>query len=241
MNLDIKITTNNKCEVTIEDVSKYYNGSKVEKGEFKKSDTISINFLQHNKIKENVYREIIFSSKDKITIPVKFDGWFTIWKYVLPTKEWFTRELEKETGSALGYYSIVYFADDQTIYKYVNGDITAVPLEELIEINPDSTTISKTSQCYVSICYLKQCYINLCKQILDSQGFSQCFSKSNINSELIYRRDLVWMAINVIKYLTEREQLPEVERIIENLYRCNELCYSTTLIPSSNGCGCSKG
>jgi hypothetical protein len=48
------------------------------------------------------------------------------------------------------------------------------------------------------------------------------------------------MAINVIKYLTECEQLAEVERIIETIQGCNGLCVSSNLTSKTNGCGCSK-
>ena len=48
------------------------------------------------------------------------------------------------------------------------------------------------------------------------------------------------MAINVIKYLTECEQLAEVERIIETIQGCNGLCVSSNLTSKTNGCGCPK-
>ena len=48
------------------------------------------------------------------------------------------------------------------------------------------------------------------------------------------------MAINVIKYLTECEQLYEVERIIETIQGCNGLCSSSDVSSKVGGCGCSK-
>ena len=48
------------------------------------------------------------------------------------------------------------------------------------------------------------------------------------------------MAINVVKYLTQCEQLSEAERVIETIQGCNGLCVSTNLTNSTNGCGCSK-
>ena len=55
-----------------------------------------------------------------------------------------------------------------------------------------------------------------------------------------FARDLVWMAINVIKYLTECEQLAEVERIIETIKGCNGLCVSSDVTSKTSGCGCYK-
>ena len=48
------------------------------------------------------------------------------------------------------------------------------------------------------------------------------------------------MAMNVIKYLTECEQLAEVDRIVETIQGCNGVCTSNNLISNSNGCGCSQ-
>lgn len=79
----------------------------------------------------------------------------------------------------------------------------------------------------------------MCQQIFENRAFSKCFDRNKIDSELIYKRDLVLMAINVIKYLTECKQLAEVERIVEILNGCNGLCNSSNIINSTNGCGCS--
>ena len=48
------------------------------------------------------------------------------------------------------------------------------------------------------------------------------------------------MAINVIKYLTECEQLYEVERIIESIQGCNGLCLQSNISSKVGSCGCSK-
>lgn len=243
MELNINITTNDCCKVIIRDNSEYlpetFTG--IVKGKFKFSDTISVDVLQHNKAQETVYRDPTYTSHDIISpiqIPVKFDGWFTVVHIVLPSKKWFESELLKTQGSVLGTYNIVYFSDGIDIYKYINGDILQVTIDEILEINPIDTTISKTQKDYVSICFLRKCYINLCQQIFNDRGFSSCGNKNKIDSELIYKRDLVWMAINVIKYLTEYEQLAEVERIIETIQGCNGLCTSTNIINETNGCGC---
>lgn len=245
MELSIKITTSDSCKVIVQDLSQYLPESQtgIVKGKFKYSDTISIDVLQHNKSKEIVYTDPVYtphSTAEPISIPVKFDGWFTVIHLVLPTKEWFDREFSKQEGSAIGLYNIVYYSDGVSIYKYVNGDSSEATIDEIIEVNPIDTTISRTGEDYVSICFLRKCYINLCQQIFNSRGFSPCWNKNNIDSDLIFRRDLVWMAINVIKYLTECEQLAEVERIIEIIKGCNGLCISSDVTSKTSGCGCCK-
>lgn len=245
MELDINIITNAHCKVIIEDNTEYLSETStgISKGGFKYSDTVSVVVLQHNKTQETVVKSPTYDyhTSDYIEVPVGFDGWFTINYIVLPNKDWFDREREKSSGSALGLYDIVYFVDNGYIYKYVNGEIDGASIEEVLEVNPINTTISRTNKDYVSICFLQKCYVNLCQQIFNDRGFSQCWNKNSVDSELVYKRDLVWMAINVIKYLTEFNQLAEVERIIEQINGCNGLCKSnSTYQPASSGCGCSK-
>lgn len=245
MELKINITTSDSCKVIIQDQSEYLPESFIGtvKNKFKYSDTVSIDVLQHNKVQETVYRDPTYTRHDKkdyVQIPVKFDGWFTVNHVVLPSDKWFESERQKSTGSALGLYDIVYFSDGDHIYKYVNNNVSQVTVNEVLEINPINTTISKTDKDYVSICFLRKCYINLCKQIFNDRGFSSCWNKNTVDSELVYKRDLAWMAINVIKYLTECEQLSEVERIIETLQGCNGLCTPSNITSKTNGCGCSK-
>ncbi len=248
MDLKIKIITCNACDnckVTVQDNSTYLpeDSTGVVKGKFKFSETISIDVLQLNKTSEIVYINPTYTDHSTVkeaTLQVDSDGWFSLVHLVLPSVEWFNKEKAKIEGSALGLYDIVYFTDGDIVYKYINQSIQQVDISEILEINPVNTTISKTSEDFVSICFLRKCYINLCKQILDNRGFSSCWNKNKIDSELIYKRDLVWMAINVIKYLTECEQLAEVERIVEIINGCNGLCTSSNSSNKASGCGCSK-
>lgn len=245
MELNIKITASDDCKVVIQDYSTYLpeNYTSITKGKFKYSDTVSVDILQHNKSTETIYTDIVYTSHNAtspITIPIKFDGWFTIVHMVLPTKEWFEKELSKEEGSIINLYDIVYYSDGTNIYKYIGGVSNETTIDEIIEVNPTNTTISKIEEDYISICFLRKCYINLCQQIFNSRGFSTCWNKNNIDSDLVFKRDLVWMAINVIKYLTECEQLAEAERIIEIIRGCNGLCTSSDVTSKTSGCGCYK-
>ena len=245
MELNINVTTSNNCKIIVSDISTYLaeDFSGTVKGKFKYSDTVSIDILQYNKTTETIYRDPVYTKHDTIqpiNIPVEFDGWFEIIHLVLPSIEWVNKEISKGEGSALDLYNLVYFSDGIDIYKYLGGNVSQVTITEVLEVNPINTTISKTSRDYVSICFLRKCYINLCQQIFEGRGFSKCFDRTKISSELIYKRDLVWMAINVIKYLTECSQLAEVERLIESINGCNGLCDNSNITSNTNGCGCSK-
>lgn len=246
----INIITNDTCNVYVKDTSAYLpENMSAGKHQFKYSDTVSIDVLRHNKLQETIHRDFTFSDHSDntpIKIPVNVDGWFSIVHIVLPSKKWFDEEFSKSDTSKLGLYHVVYYSDGKKIYKYlpkISESPEEVPLGEILDLNLNSRdyTVYYTEKDYVSICFLQECYINLCQQIFNKRGFSPCWNKNTVDSELVYKRDLVWMAINVIKYLTSLNQLSEVERIIEQINGCNGLCKSDTANKSNNsGCGCSK-
>lgn len=241
LNINIKTSSDCKCEIIVEDLSAYLpeDSTSFQKGQFKESDTAPMVLLYLNTMNDPSIKSITFS-KD---VPVKFDGWFTVYYVVLPTKEWFRNALKAQSQvDVLGVYNSVYYADGNKVYKYnptTQETVRVVDIQEIIEINPINTTISTISKDYVSICFLSKCYINLCQQIFESRGLTQCWNKNNIDSELVYKRDLVWMAINVIKYMVECGQLYEAERIIELLHSCNGVCSDKKVISNDRGCGCS--
>lgn len=251
MELKIDVCTEASCKVVVKDITEIGNNGYlpeeadvVVKGRFKYSDTISIDLLQHNRHDKYKLQDPIFSLHDteieNVTLPVTFDGWFTVLHIVLPTKEWFDRESAKETGSALSLYTTIYYCDNEKIYKYINGTLSEVTIAEIVERNPEGTTISKVCENYVSICFLKKCYVSLCQQILNERCFSECPEDMNTDSELVFKRDYVWMAINVVKYLVQFEQLAEAERVLELIGGCNGLCKSEFRQMSSHRCGCCR-
>ena len=250
MDLHIKVCTNDNCKVIILDETAvgdkgYLSESSTStiKYRFKYSDTVSIDVLQHNKVDNPEIQLPVFTLHDdankSVTLPVGFDGWFNVYHIVLPTKEWFDRELAKPVGSAINMYKTVYYSDGIYIYKYFNEAFSTVTVDEIVERNIDDTTISRTYNNYVSICFLNKCYLSLCQQIFNNRGFSKCWSKDTTIAELAYKRDLVWMAINVIKYMVQFNQLAEAERIIEQIGGCNGLCKSEFRKWPERGCGCS--
>lgn len=250
MELKIDVCTESSCKVVVKDLTETGGSGYLPetsdvtvKGRFKYSETVSIDLLQHNKsagveLQDPIYSLHTETVKD-ISLPVKFDGWFTVLHIVLPNKEWFDREQAKETGSALTIYDTVYYTDGTKLYKYVNNISEEVSISEIVERNVENTTISRICENYVSICFLKKCYISLCQKILNERCFSECPEKMNVDSDLVFKRDYVWMAINVVKYLVQFEQLAEAESVIERLGGCNGLCGSEFKRMYSHGCGCS--
>ena len=199
---------------------------------FKKSDTISIIKVKCNKSEVCIQKEN--STYTEIDLPE--DGRFTVNYYVLPTLEWVERNV-----SALDLYAKVYCADLDKIYlykleggKYLKEEIK---VEDFIDI--EHSTLSYTTAQFFSIINTRGCYLDLVKDLFESRALTGCFSKSNIDPELIFKRDLAWMTLNIIEYLVDLGQLEEAQRYITILHQnCNGICKSKN--STSNGCGCSQ-
>lgn len=145
-------------------------------------------------------------------------------------------------GDGLYTFCKVTVSKDETDpYYYKNNKFfhlgSQITLQELLEINPEVSKIKLEYINYFSTCNLKKCFIKICQDIFKSSN-SVC-EKSNVDGTLTYKRDLLWSALNVIKYFTEMNQFEEAQRLLEQLSECNGLC------PSQNnnnfsGCGCGK-
>ena len=81
------------------------------------------------------------------------------WDYIYAS----TTYGEKTTASAISLYDVVYYSDGLKVYKYIDNESVEVSIDEVINRNPERTTISIVTKNYVSVCYLKKCYINLCQ------------------------------------------------------------------------------
>ena len=82
--------------------------------------------------------------------------------------------------------------------------------------------------------------------------------KGVIDMDLIYNKDLVYITLNVINYLTQDCLFEEAEQILENIQSCKGICYNNNelLLNESSkmyysnqnsvgiiyntGCGCGK-
>lgn len=243
MKLTLEILTGESCKFQVLDITSGESGylsdsSEVIKDRFKFTDTIKIYALQINKIDKSYleYSSIQWLEESKyVDIPTKFDGWFTLNYLVIPIKDY----VEKNKDSLKELYNTIYCSDGIDLYKLNEDQFIKVELAELLEINPEGTTISKYTEDLVSICYLKECYIDICKQIFELRGFNKCLNNNSIDSQLIYNRDLIWMTINNISYLVEFGEFGEAERIIELFGGCNNVCKSKHSTTNSNNCGCS--
>lgn len=236
----LKIELNqNKNKISIIDKSQYMpegNDYMVNTNfKLKKSDSASITLLFANNYSDKFqYQTASFDRQ----IPVNFDSWYTVYYIVLPTKNWVY-----QNQVIADLFSLVFYIENNKIYRYSKQGVDEELLDysELIhyaDLTDVKHNISMASQDFMSICFLQKCYVNLCQQIFKDKNFVRCSNK--VDHSLSYTRDLVWMALNVIKYMVEANQLFEAQRILEIIYSCNGICKNGNSKFYESNCGCSK-
>lgn len=243
MNLKIKTKPLGKCTMSVQDVSTSYLRetekyiSNRTQG-LKKSDTKSLILVQLNSLRKD---PSIKTSSFESKVSLDFDGHFSLYYIVLPTKEW-VYNMEQNLPTRLGLYEIIFYIYDNKVYQYVKNeeDILISDTSILLDYLYPGTIISAVKEDSVSVCNLQKCYVNLCQQIFESRAFSQCSNKNKIDCELTYKRDLVWMALTVIHYMVkEQGSFTEAQRIVELLNSCNGVCGDNKSRSNGKGCGCS--
>lgn len=188
----------------------------IENDEFNPGN-VYVYILQRNREGCNIVNQIVI--KENINDPIEFsigeDGYYSLCRIEVPL-------------------------DITKPYYYFNGKfykgVEEVELQELISINPEVSKLDIQIDDYFQICHLRQCFIDICYEIFKQTQSIRC----NINvldKNLIYKRDLLWSAINVIKYLVEQKQFDEAERLLNNITSCNGLCDSN----QNKECGCCCG
>lgn len=232
--------TQDSSEYVSEDIQNpeaYY-----EKNKFKYSETCTVNIIQQNTVESEQIIDTVFTDHisylDEIHYKLNKDGFYTIHHFILPSLEWFEKEIQKE-HSILEKNIDIYICDCENIYHYCKGELVKVDPEVIVEVNTNNTTISKISIDQFSIYYLYNCYINLCKQIFQNTYY-KCFDNSNLK-DINFKRDFIWMAINVIKYYVGLNQLLEAQRLLEEINYCGGICNERVSIKQQRSrCGCNK-
>lgn len=234
--IDIKTTT--EGGITILDLAKDYRqyledviNPTPDKFEYSKSATINaITKVESDKLTlMDVLVNDHSSDVDCCTFKVESDGYYVIDHIVLPTIEWL------HSTEFLAEYDVIYVTDLDKIYKSTDGvDLEECTIKEVIERNPEGTTIQ---HCKVDLVYTGnlQCnYYHYCSTIFNGM-LSKCNTADNSDT---FARDFIWMTLNIIDYLVCSKQYLEAQRIIETFNKCNGL-YSSKLNPNKQTrCGC---
>lgn len=238
--IDVKTTIDG--EITILDLAKDYRQymeEDVKEGTsydiYKYSESATLNTIIKISTKDATLLDVLLDDHsteiDSCTFQVKDDGYYVVDHIVLPTLKW----LQQATEEFLEYYDAIYVTDGEKVYKSIEGELTECTIKEILERNPEKTTIMK---CKIDIVYtgnLQRCYFYYCQQLFDSI-LNKCDSG---DSNTTFARDFIWMTLNIIDYLVCCKQYLEAQRIIETFITCNGLCNSITNNKNKLSCGCS--
>ena len=188
-----------------------------------KEDCISIYIVQNNReTNPRIVYYQVGNPGETFTIPSQ-DGYLSFCHIVLPNKNYF--------DSHSGQFH--YWANN--LGHIFNRNSEEVPVQEVIEVNDN--TVIKHIHNFFSIYHLRKCYVSICQKIFKDKLFDRCFN-NKINTQLSYKRDLVWAALNVIQYMIDFNQLAEAQRLLERINGCNGLCSSENT--GDKGCGCEQ-
>lgn len=254
------INIDSTCSVTVSDSIKYSEltiEKETKDGEYltlNSNDFISIYIAQLNTAKESkiIYYKILEDPDEEATLKLETDGYINLYHIIIPLQETVHWDDDIIYNFRLGHYYYLDGIFSKVIaYKKRVGDtygtfykLEPIEVEDLIN---EIVNINEQSNDYIpqirysldmfSICHLRKCYKNICQTIFNSRIFDKCF-KAKVNSDLIFRRDLVWATINVIQYLVDSKQFAEAQLVLERINECPGLCTEQEKESGKKGCGC---
>lgn len=178
---------------------------------------VNVYIIQYTSSDGNSSTQVILKEKesDKVICTIKKDGHYSICKIDVPLNP-----------------ANPYYYKDGKFYK----NVKQVDLKEIILVNPEVSKLNIENDDYFCRCHLWNCYIKVCQEIF-SQRFSFDCSTQNVDNNLIYKRDLLNSALNVIDYMVSLGQYAEAQRILDRIGGCNGIC-DTGNSNNSQSCGC---
>lgn len=259
-----KICKKGACGITVTGLEKDNDEYLNETGEitvstrnYAYSQTITLNAITSIKssgdevIQKYDIVEHVIDCIDESDLEMPIDGLYEVSHIILPTEVWLSYVLERDPTALTAYSSIYYYSiQAESFMKYIEGESTAVTVEEVLAVNalpPSSvtektTTIIRGDKNTFCVCHINECFYKLCKNLLgDLPG--RCKNRLSDVQTLIYNRDIIWMAINVIKYLIELKQYYEAQRVLEDITQCGGICKDVMVDKNTiggGGCGCNN-
>lgn len=240
MEFSIDVHTTLNGEIVIEDFSREYGQYLSEDvdviasfEDYKYSESASLNTIIKVGLKESTLVDVLLDTHDgdvdSVTFNVDKDGYYTVDHLILPNMLWW----KNASDDYKNFYTTIYLTDGEKVYKVIDGEPVECTVKEIIERNIEGTTIKK---CRVDVFFtanLQNCYVNYCKEIFN--GLLLACNKGQYD-DAIYKRDFIWMTLNIIDYLVGFKQFMEAERILESFHTCGGFCENKQ---KPVGCGCS--
>lgn len=210
---------------------------------------VYVYILQLNKSDGTTKNQVIIRefAQQKIRFNIKQDGFYTLCKMKIKrndlSKEQFPdfktfqdkyNEMTLTEQSDFNSKGIIYYDNKKFYYKEPNKTLEQVretTIQEMVQLEHSLENVDFTYYYYFQVCKLRACYAALAQKVLDERNGTRC--GISVNKEDIYKRDLVWSALNTILYMAEQEQFKEAQRLLENIVGCNGLCDD-----EYSNCGC---
>ena len=224
------------------------------------SESYTVNVIkkvtsEKEEIVDTIFSDHIVGTDDSISFDLDKDGYYMIYHYIIPSKAWIEAYDETKVDTHVLNNTDFFYSDGISVYQYFpegNEDLGVDPktsrvltTEELLAIDftiydDREITMSQVISHEFSICKLYECYIRLCKLVL-RKSVLRCIERNKPLSDILFRRDFLWMTVNVLRYLVEMNSFMEAQRIIEELDYCGGICNDREMqLMSKQGCGCHK-
>lgn len=203
--------------------------------------TVTLNILLNIDSKEEetlaAYEVVPHTDIDSLDFELNKDGLYKVRHIIVPTQEWYEFVSERDQ-LAFDEYSIVYFfnLEDEKFYKKVRSVVQEVSIDEILEANLENTTLVESTNYGFEMCHLKECFFKLCKYLLENLP-CECTTAKDFKQDIL-NRDIIWMAINTIMYLVQKQQYYKAQDIIERIETCWGICGSLDKQISGGGTGC---
>ena len=207
---------------------------------YRTTDVIFLDIVSYNQLDDNKltgFKYIIESDADytkyKLDYISKIDGWFTVDHLVLPTLNYmlnFIKPTGDDTEITDTFYDGAYLVYDSDLNKYVelnivSGVYTSTDVDlEYIKNHLDNTNLLGIEEQLFLIGHLEKCYESMIKYILYNNLFDSCLYKDPDISALYRNRDIVWMALELIRRLINNCKFFEAQRLLERISTCNTFC-----------------
>ena len=247
MNSIFKICNAKDCTISVvgleQDSSQYLDERQVSIQNYTWEDTVTLNVVIKVNSKEEEtleqYEIVPHTDIDQDEYVLDKDGLYKVLHIIIPTQEWIEFVTERD-GAHFEEYSLVYFFNtaDEKFYKIVLGQIEEASLTEILEANLTDSTAIKEERYTFNLCHLKECFFKLCKYLLENLP-CECINTEDFK-QAILNRDIIWMALNTIQYLLQKEQYFKAQDILEQIDTCWGICGKLDKKVNLGGydCGC---
>lgn len=167
---------------------------------------------------------------DSNIVDIPKDGYYTLTYLIIPKEEYVNKLLELDSNLVNLFTDIFYYKDNSVFNKKGQQE---VDINTFIERNLKGTNVLRYSKDFCSIFFLQKCYYNLCMKLLKNNDCTTC---NYDGSELSYYRDIMFMGLQTIRYLSLKGRFMEAQNIVERFQSCSNICNNTY----NEDCRCNK-